>query len=120
MEWLGMDEPDWQSMMLTLVVSVVFLVGLISVVIMLRYRPPPRDAAARLYGKFTKATGIEREPGESPLDFAGRVAAMRSEWAKAATDITRLYLDTRYGSPGRSSLPELSAAITRFGRGNQS
>src|SRR5210317_2243670 len=40
MDWLGMDDPDWRQMILTLVALVTGLTMLISLALMLRYRPP--------------------------------------------------------------------------------
>ena len=68
MRWLGMHEPTWRKMLLTLVVLVVALVMVISVLLMLRYQPPEKDEAARLYAKFVKKTGVEPRTGETATD----------------------------------------------------
>jgi transglutaminase-like putative cysteine protease len=114
MEWLGMDEPDWRKMMLTLVTIIVALVGIISVLLMLRYRPPPKDHAARLYQKFTRAAGIEPEQGETPLTYALRLGEEKSEVTGLASEITSLYLDARYGPPGTLPMQQLRSAVTQF------
>jgi transglutaminase-like putative cysteine protease len=114
MEWLGMDEPDWRKMMLTLVTVLVALVGIISVLLMLRYRPPPKDHAARLYQKFTRAAGIEPAQGETPLTYALRLGEERSEVSGLANEITSLYLDARYGPSGTLPMQQLRSAVTQF------
>jgi hypothetical protein len=114
MEWLGMDEPDWRKMMLTLVTVLVALVTIISVLLMLRYRPPPKDEAARLYRKFTKATGIEPEQGETPLSYARRLGMDKSESSGPVHKITSLYLDARYGPPEIVPIRALHSAVTQF------
>ncbi len=114
MEWLGMDEPDWRKMMLTLVTIVVALVGIISVLLMLRYRPPPKDHAARLYQKFTRAAGIEPEQGETPLTYALRLGDEKSEISGFANEITSLYLDARYGPSATLPMQQLRSAVTQF------
>lgn len=114
MKWLGMEDPDWQKMMLTLVITVVLLTILISVLMIMRYRPPPKDEAARLYRKFTLATGVEPEMGETPLSYYDRLAKERSDVAPKAEDITSLYLDVRYGPPELASIAALQSAVKRF------
>ena len=114
MEWLGMDEPDWRKMMLTLVTILVALVGIISVLLMLRYRPPQKDHAARLYQKFTKAAGVEPEQGETPLAYALRLGDEKSGVSGLANEITSLYLDARYGPSGTLPMQQLHSAVTQF------
>ncbi len=114
MEWFGMDDPDWRKMMLTLVAIVVVLVAAISLLIMLRYRPPPKDQAARLYRAFVESSGVEAETGETPLHLASRIAAAEVPASSHAGPITELYLDTRYGPPGYVPVEKLKQAIQEF------
>ena len=114
MEWLGMEEPDWRKMMLTLVAILTVLVAIISLLLMMRYRPPPKDEAARLYQKFTKAAGIEPRTGETPAIVAARIGSANTGQAQLAERITDLYLDIRYGLPTPESLGELQAAVSEF------
>jgi transglutaminase-like putative cysteine protease len=116
MEWLGMEDPDWRKMMLTLVIVVVLLTVLISVLLIMRYRPPPKDDAARLYRKFTKATGVEPEIGETPFSYFIRLTREKSGVADKADDITSLYLDARYGPPEPASITALQNAVSDFSR----
>ena len=114
MQWLGMDNPGWRKMMLTLIAISVVLIAFISLHLVLRYRPPRKDEAARLYRKFTGATGVKLRAGESPLAYAARVAEEKTEISAVAADITGLYLDTRYGPPNPAAIPELRSAISGF------
>lgn len=116
MRWLGMEDPDWRKMMLSLVASVVLITFLISVLLILRYRPPPKDEAARLYRKFTAATGVDPVMGETPLSYFRRLTSERAEFAKKANNITSLYLDVRYGPPESASLKPLQTAVSEFSR----
>lgn len=116
MEWLGMEEPDWRKMMLSLVTILIILVAIISTLIMMRYRPPPRDEAARLYRKFTKAAGVTPEKGETPLKLMARIAAERDD-ASLAEEITTMYLDTRYGPPELVAIARLQSAVRQFEKG---
>lgn len=116
MEWLGMEDPDWRQMMLTLIAIVVALITIISVMLMLRYRPPPKDAAAILYQKFTEKTGVEPSQGETPLSYAVRIAAARSDIADDANSITAQYLDVRYGPPDLVAIETLKESVSEFSR----
>jgi transglutaminase-like putative cysteine protease len=116
LEWLGMDEPDWRKMILTLLAIVITLIGLISVLLMFRYRPPRKDQAAVLYQKFIRRAGVAPERGETPLAYAHRVSVQRMEIAQAAAQITGRYLDARYGPPELAAIQELQTAVTQFAR----
>lgn len=116
MEWLGMDDPDWQKMMLTLVALVILLILIISVLLIMRYRPPPKDEIARLYRKFTVAAGVDPAIGETPLSYFDRLTKEIPELAGAADDITSLYLDARYGPSEMASVKALQSAVTGFAR----
>ena len=69
MEWLGMDDPDWRQMMLTLLAIVVAIVLAISLLLMYRYRPPRKDEAAILYEKFASIAGDVPTIGETPQAY---------------------------------------------------
>jgi hypothetical protein len=112
MKWLGMDDPDWRKMLLALVGIVIALTLLVSVLLTLRYRSPPRDRAAIFYSRFVKKTGIEPAIGETPDAFAVRAAADSPLPADTVRTITASYLDARYGSLDPAELGRLEAAVT--------
>lgn len=114
LEWLGMDDPDWQQMMLTLLAIVAAMIGVISLLLVVRYRPPKKDEAAILYAKFTSLAGIDPKTGESPIAYLLRVREEKSNVASEAGDITKKYLDTRYGPPQVASLQSLKDSVSRF------
>jgi transglutaminase-like putative cysteine protease len=111
MKWLGMNNPTWRKMMLTLIVLVVGLVMLVSVVLMLRYRPPSKDDAARLYRQFVSKTGLEPHTGETASVFAGRVADTGRFPEQTVDEITEAYLDARYGQNDETAFERLKAAV---------
>jgi transglutaminase-like putative cysteine protease len=116
MEWLGMDDPDWRKMMLTLVAIVVGLILLISLILSLRYKPPARDRAAILYQRFVRRVGIEPLTGETPAAFAAR-AEMESQIPLPAIHrVTATYLDARYGPFDPASLRRLESAVAAVPR----
>ena len=113
---LGMDDPDWRKMMLTLIAIIVAMIVVISFLLMMRYLPPARDPAAILYDKFTKAAGVKPARGESPLAYSLRLESEKASIAADAKDITSQYLDTRYGPPDLMAIDKLKAAVTQFAR----
>ncbi len=80
-----------------------------------------RDAAARLYARFTARLarlGIKREATEGAQDFARRVAKQRPDLAQAAGEISALYAQARYAGDPRA-LSALAEAMRRFRPGRQ-
>lgn len=118
MQALGMDNPNWQKMMFTLIAIIIVLILGLSTLLMLRYRPPPKDQAAVLYEKFARATGVAEVTGEAPLHFASRIANEKADIADESSDITAQYLDARYGPPDLVALHNLKEAVTKFSAKN--
>ena len=116
LEWLGMEDPDWRKMMLALVAVVAILVAAISVLLILRYRPPPKDRAAILYRKFTRKAGLQPGVGETPFSYASRLGARHEAVAADARHITNRYLEARYGPPDAQALARLQSAVKNFNR----
>lgn len=111
MRMLGMDDPSWRNMLLTLVTIVIALVLLVSGVLALRYRPPPRDRAVILYLRFIAKTGHQLGVGESPAAFALRVSTESRLSADTVHDITSSYQQARYGNIDPQALQRLEAQV---------
>lgn len=111
MKWLGMDDPSWRKMMLTLVGLVIGLIMLISLLLMLRYRPPQKDEAARLYGRYVKKTGLKPQIGETAEIFAQRVIQSHAANGETVSEITAAYMDARYGRGGENAHDRLRVAV---------
>jgi len=90
---------------------VIGLTLLISLLLMLRYRPPPRDKAARLYERFVKRSGLMLGTGETPHVFAARARQESSLPAGSVQLITETYLDVRYGPPDTSLMKKLETEV---------
>lgn len=116
MRWLGMEDPNWQKMFLTLLASVIGITIAISFLLMLRYRPPNRDRAAILYERFVNKTGITPAIGETPAAFAARASTDSNLAAEDIETITSTYLDARYGAANPAALPALESAVTALSR----
>ena len=111
MNWLGMDDPNWRKMLLTLVCSVVGLILAISGLMMLRYRAPPRDRASVLFGRFVEKTGLQQFIGETAEQFVQRATSEGAVADAAAASVTGAYHDARYGPPDEQALMRLRSAI---------
>ena len=114
LEWLGMEDPDWRQMLLTLLALVAIMIGIISVLLVVRYRPPKKDEAAIVYAKFTQITGISPVIGESPQTYLSRVCKEKERIGDDANDITQKYLESRYGPPDPHMLHSLRESVKRF------
>ena len=111
MKWLGMDEPSWRKMMLILISLVIGLIMLISLLLMMRSRPPQKDEAARLYSRFVKKTGLEPQTGETAQVFAQRVIQSHAAPGEIVSEITAAYMDARYGYGDESAHNRLRVAV---------
>jgi hypothetical protein len=114
MQKLGMREPDWRKMMLTLVGMVIGMVILISLLLTLRYRAPRPDKAARLYRSFVKKSGVAIALGESPIRFAARAQIESKLDDLAIETVTADYLQARYGAPDPTSLQRLQQSVNQL------
>jgi transglutaminase-like putative cysteine protease len=114
LEWLGMEEPDWRKMMLTMTILVAGIAGIISLILMARYRPPRKDRAAVLYRKFTRKAGLSPNCGETPLAYAMRLSEDKQELAADAEHVTEQYLLARYAPPNAGAIESLRAAVNGF------
>ncbi|MGB5347160.1 MAG: DUF3488 and transglutaminase-like domain-containing protein [Woeseia sp.] len=114
MNWLGMEDPSWRKLLLTLIAILALLILGISALLVWRYRPPRRDLPSKLYRRFAKRIGAEPEQGETPLQFAARVRGVQPASSAAADNITELYLLARYGNGGDPAVERLRAAVERF------
>lgn len=115
MQWLGMHEPDWQKMMLTMIGLILGLIALISMLLVLRYRPPAKDPAAVLYRRFTKKAGLEPGIGETAQRFARRAIQAGALPAHVIQSVTAAYHDARYGAADEPALARLRQAVNAIG-----
>ena len=115
MQRLGMRDPDWQKMMLTMIGLVLGLIALLSLLLALRYRPPAKDAAAVLFQRFIKKTGLDSGIGETAECFAQRAMQAGTVPADAVEFVTTAYHDARYGPPDESAIARLKRAVGAIG-----
>ncbi len=111
MKWLGMEDPSWRQMMLTLVGLVVGLIIFISALLMLRYRLPPKNEAALLSERYGKTTRMEPRSGETAQDVALRGRESGSLQQQSVGAVTDAYMDARYGTGGGKAMEHLRNAV---------
>jgi len=115
MEWLGMRDPNWRKMMLTMIGVVFFFIAIISVLLALRYRSPEKDAAAILYQRFTRKTGLEPETGETAARFARRATLAGTLPGTTIDSVTKAYHEARYGPVSTAAIARLKTAVRAMG-----
>jgi hypothetical protein len=114
---MGMKEPDWGSMALTLIWGVGVLLALLTAWLLRRMRTA--DPVQRLWLRFCAKlgkSGCPRAAHEGPADFVARTAARFPGKAQSIRAIGERYIALRYG--GRSDarvLSELRLLVREFG-----
>ena len=113
-EWLGLEDPDWRKMMLTMLACIALILSAISLLLLRRYRPPRPDAAAQLFQRFTRKVGVSPGVGETPQDYARRITGLGRAQARESNRVVRAYLAARYGKPSNQSVVTLKSAVMSF------
>ena len=115
---LGFPSVDWRTLGFWLIVATFVVGGAITLGLLVRERPPRREAALVAWNRFCAKlaqAGIARAPSEGPLDFLDRVRRAKPMLAGSAGDITRRYVEARYGGGAtREELRELSRLVRDF------
>jgi protein-glutamine gamma-glutamyltransferase len=115
---LGFPSIDWRTLGFWLLIAVFIVGGAVTLGLLVRDRPQRRDASLLAWNHFCAkmaAAGIARMPHEGPLDYLARVQAARPAGAAEAAEITRRYVDARYGSGAtRDELRKLARLVREF------
>ena len=93
-------DGDTLRTLATLLIAATIIATLLLALVTLTNRRNTREPALAAYRKFCDkmaTAGIARGDAEGPLDYAARIAQARPEFARAAQDITQLYVSLRYG-----------------------
>jgi transglutaminase-like putative cysteine protease len=113
---VGMRSPSWQSMAALLVGITAAVVLAIAVLVLLKLRTRQSDPVQRSWLRFCRKLGrlgARRDPGEGPLDFARRAAAVHPALADQIRAISELYVALRYAGAERSAR-ELKSRVRAF------
>ncbi len=111
----GIDSTSFTRLAVWLIFCVLALLAAIS--LLLARRPRTRDPAVRAYRRFQRKlarAGLDRAPGEGPLDFSQRVIRARPDLSAEVQRITELYVSIRYAREGGDGR-DLSRAVAAFG-----
>jgi hypothetical protein len=115
---LGFPAVDWRTLGFWLLVAVFAVGAAVTVGLLVRDRPPRREAALVAWNRFCHklaASGLPRLPHEGPMDFLARVQALHPECGDEAAEITRRYVEARYGAGAtREELRELASRVREF------
>jgi transglutaminase-like putative cysteine protease len=111
-------QIDWRTLAMWLVGTTFVVGGLVAVGLLLRDLPRRGEASVvawRAFNRKLAAAGLARAPHEGPLDFLARVALARPDLEPAAAEITRRYVEARYGhGASREELRELDRRVRAF------
>jgi transglutaminase-like putative cysteine protease len=112
---LGMKDTDAGTLSLILAVIIVALL-LALMFWLMRGHAPASDAARLVYDQFCRKLariGMQRMPGEGPLDFARRAGKRFKSLREKIDEITRFYILARYASQGQQ-LAALRQCVRKF------
>jgi transglutaminase-like putative cysteine protease len=101
---LGYPTVDWRTLGFWLMAAIIVVGLAVTIGLLVHERPARRDPSLVAWNRFCAklaSAGLTRAPHEGPLDYLARVSAARPALASHAAEITRRYIDARYG-PGAS------------------
>lgn len=116
---LGMDDPDWQKMVITLIILATVLGMLLWAWLWWTHRPLALDPALVLYRRLQRKLSRTLGPPrlhEGPEDFYRRVLANAPEHAPLVREFIDAYLASRYLSVAveARSLAPMKAVLKRL------
>ena len=115
---LGYPSVDWRTLGFWLMAAIFVVGAAVTLGLLVHERPPRREASLVAWNRFCAklaAAGLGRAPHEGPIDFLARVRAARPAVAPAAEEITRRYVEARYGAGAtRQELRDLSRLVREF------
>jgi protein-glutamine gamma-glutamyltransferase len=115
---MGFAGIEWRTLGFWLVIITFAVGGAITIGLLVRDRPPRREASLVAWDRFCAklaTAGLTRAPHEGPLDFLERVRQARPELAPLVEDITSRYVEARYGrGASREEMRELARRVREF------
>ena len=115
---LGFRDVDWRTLAFWLMAAILVVGGAVTLGLLFRERRPRVEASLAAWNRFCAklaAAGLVRAPHEGPLDFLARVKRVRPEVSAQAEEITRRYVEARYGAgASREELRELARRVGEF------
>ena len=115
---LGYPSVDWRTLGFWLMAAIIAVGAAVTIGLLVHDRPPRREASLVAWDRFCAklaAAGLARAPHEGPIDYLRRVRASLPSTAAAAEEITRRYVEARYGSgASRQELRDLARLVREF------
>ncbi len=114
----GFDDATWRTLAIAIVIAATLITIALALGTLLLRRRQMHDPVTRAYAAFCQRlarAGHTRRPAEGPRDFAARLVAARPDIASAATAITQLYVNLRYGAaPRDEDVNKLEHEVAQF------
>ncbi len=115
---LGVPSIDWRTLGWWLLLATLAVGSAVTIGLLLHDRPARREASVAAWDRFSAklaAAGLARAPHEGPLDYLARVRAARPQVGAEAEEITRRYVQARYGAgASREELRTLARLVASF------
>jgi hypothetical protein len=115
---MGFPNVDWRTLGFWLLIATFAVGGAVTLGLLVRDRPPPADASLAAWNTFCAklaGAGLARAPHEGPLDYLERVRRERPDLLPRVEEITRRYIEARYGAGAdRVQLRELARLARAF------
>jgi len=115
---LGYPSVDWRTLGFWLMTAIIAIGAAVTIGLLVHDRPPRREASLVAWDRFCAklaAAGLARAPHEGPIDYLLRVRASLPTAASAAEEITRRYVEARYGAgASRQELRDLARLVREF------
>jgi len=115
---LGFPSIDWQTLGIWLMAAAIVITAGVTAGMMIRERPKRLEASLAAWNRFCAklaASGLPRAPHEGPLDYLARVRKAKPEVGDEAGEITRRYVEARYGAgASRVELKTLARLVADF------
>ena len=112
---LGLPHVDWRTLGFWLVLAVFGVGAAVSIGLLVRDRPRRQEASVVAWQRYCAklaAAGVVRAPHEGPIDFLERVRSEKPQLAPQAEEITRRYVEARYGTGlSKAELKELARHV---------
>jgi transglutaminase-like putative cysteine protease len=111
---LGMEKPDWQTMVIYLVILFNLILAIIVMTMLsTRKRVDPVIKHYQQFCKKLKTLNLERMPSEGPADFSARIIRHYPHLENEVRLITGYYIDPRY-SQAETSIKIFNNAVKQF------
>lgn len=115
LEWLGLDDPDWRNMVLTMTLLIVTGGLLLWLWLAWTHRAKALDPALRLYRKLQHRLEKQLGPAlthEGPADFRERVRARLPSHTAVVDEFINEYIALRYAEERDASLKKLRRLLS--------